>query len=157
MRNLINTVVGWLQHIPHGVIALLARIGIGATFWLSGQTKVEGLVLDPVGGQVQLGWPHISDSALELFRTEYKLPLLPPELAAPMAATAEHLLPLLLVLGLGTRFAALGLLGMTLVIEIFVYPDAWPTHATWAACLVYLAARGPGALSLDHLFWRQRR
>ena len=157
MRNLITTVVGWLERIPHGVIALLARIGIGATFWLSGQTKVEGLVLDPVGGQVQLGWPHISDSALELFRTEYKLPFLPPELAAPMAATAEHLLPLLLVLGLGTRFAALGLLGMTLVIEIFVYPDAWPTHATWAACLVYLAARGPGALSLDHLFRRQRR
>lgn len=156
MRTLITALVGWLERIPHGVIALLARIGIGATFWLSGQTKIEGLVLDPVGGQVQLGWPHISESALELFRSEYKLPFLPPELAAPMAATAEHLLPLLLVLGLGTRFAALGLLGMTLVIEIFVYPDAWPTHALWAACLVYLAARGAGALSLDHLFWRRR-
>ncbi len=157
MTNFINTIIAWLERIPHGFIALLARVGIGATFWLSGQTKIEGLVLDPIGRHVQLGWPHISEGALELFRSEYRLPFLPPELAAPMAATAEHILPLLLVLGLGTRFAALGLLGMTLVIEVFVYPDAWPTHAVWAACLVYLAARGPGALSLDHLFWRRRR
>lgn len=156
MDSLINRAIALLERIPHGLIALLARIGIGATFWLSGQTKIEGLVLDPVGGQVQLGWPHISEGALELFRSEYALPFLSPELAAPLAATAEHVLPLLLVLGLGTRFAALGLLGMTAVIEIFVYPDAWPTHATWAACLLYLVARGAGALSLDHLIRRRR-
>lgn len=59
-------------------IALLARIGLAFTFWLSGQTKIEGLVLDPLGLQVQWGWPHVSESALELFRSEYALPLLPP-------------------------------------------------------------------------------
>jgi len=72
-----------------------------------------------------------------------------------MAATAEHLFPLLLLLGLGTRFSALALLGMTLVIEVFVYPDAYPTHGTWAAVLLYLIARGPGVLSIDN--WLARR
>ena len=140
-----------LGRIPDDVIALLARAGIGATFWASGQTKIEGLVLDPIGGNVSLGLPHLAPSTIDLFRDEYALPLLPPELAAPLAATAEHVLPLLLVLGLATRLSAAALLGMTLVIQAFVYPDAWPTHATWAAALVFLLARGPGALSLDRL------
>ena len=146
-----------LERIPNALIALAARVGIGATFWLSGQTKIEGLVLDPVGLQAQFGWPRVSEGALELFRTEYALPLIPPELAAPLAAFSEHLFPLMLLLGFGTRYAALGLLGMTAVIEIFVYPDAWPTHAVWAACLLYLVARGGGAISLDHLLARRRR
>jgi putative oxidoreductase len=133
------------------VIAWLARIGLAFTFWLSGQTKIEGLVLDPIGLQMQWGWPHISESALELFRSEYALPLLPPEWAALMAATAEHVLPLLLILGLGTRLAALGLLGMTLVIEIFVYPLAFPVHALWAAAALFLIVHGAGRQSLDHL------
>ena len=90
-----------------------------------------------------------------LYRDEYKLPFVPPEIAAPMAATAEHLFPLLLLIGLGTRFSALALLGMTLVIEIFVYPDAYPTHGTWAAIFLFLMARGPGVLSVDH--WLTRR
>jgi putative oxidoreductase len=123
---------------------------------LSGQTKIEGLVLDPVGLDVKFGWPHVSEGALELFRSEYALPLIPPEIAATMAAFSEHLFPLLLVLGLGTRYAALALLGMTAVIEIFVYPDAWATHATWAAVLLYLAARGAGVVSLDYLLRRRR-
>lgn len=131
------------------VIAWLARIGLAFTFWLSGQTKIEGLALDPIGLQMQWGWPHLSESALELFRSEYALPLLPPEWAALLAATAEHVLPLMLILGLGTRLAALGLLGMTLVIEIFVYPLAFPTHALWAASAVFLIVHGPGRLSLD--------
>ncbi|WP_271679928.1 DoxX family protein [Thermomonas mangrovi] len=130
-------------------IALLARIGLAFTFWLSGQTKIEGLVLDPLGLQVQWGWPHVSESALELFRNEYALPLLPPDWAAWMAATAEHVLPLMLILGLGTRVAALGILGMTLVIQVFVYPLAFPTHALWAASALALLVHGGGRLALD--------
>ena len=130
-------------------IALLARIGLAFTFWLSGQTKIEGLVLDPLGLQVQWGWPHVSESALELFRNEYALPLLPPHWAALMAATAEHVLPLMLILGLGTRVAALGILGMTLVIQLFVYPLAFPTHALWAASALALLVHGGGRLALD--------
>lgn len=130
-------------------IALLARIGLAFTFWLSGQTKIEGLVLDPLGLQVQWGWPHISESALELFRSEYALPLVPPDWAALMAATAEHALPLMLILGLGTRVAALGVLGMTLVIQLFVYLLAFPTHALWAASALALLVHGGGRLALD--------
>jgi putative oxidoreductase len=90
-----------------------------------------------------------------LFQDEYKLPLIPPELAAPMAAFAEHLFPLLLLIGLGTRLSAFGLLGMTLVIQVFVYPGAYATHGTWAALLLYLISRGPGAFSIDHLIARR--
>ena len=157
MNALLDRFVELLNRIPASFLALLSRVGIAATFWLSGQTKVEGLVLDPIGLHAQLGWPHVSESALELFRSEYALPLLPPELAATMAAFSEHFFPLLLVLGLGTRFAALALLGMTAVIEVFVYPDAWPTHAVWATCLLYLVARGAGVVSLDHLLARGAR
>ncbi len=91
------------------------------------------------------------NTAVELFVEEYKLPLLPPELAAYMAVSIELTMPVLLVLGLATRAAALALLGMTAVIEVFVYPLAWPTHIQWAAILLVLLCRGPGKLSLDHL------
>ena len=157
MSTALRRLVDLLNRIPESLLALLARVGIGATFWLAGQSKVEGLVLDPIGLHAQLGWPRVSEGALELFRSEYALPLLPPELAAHLAAFSEHVLPLLLVLGLGTRFAALALLGMTAVIQAFVYPDAWPTHAVWAACLLYLVARGAGVASLDHLLARRSR
>jgi putative oxidoreductase len=157
MSKLILRCIAWLERIPHSLVALLARVGIGATFWLSGQTKIEGLVLDPIGLHAELGWPHVSAGEIELFRDEYALPLLSPEFAAPLAAFAEHFFPLLLVLGLGSRFAALALLGMTTVIEVFVYPDAWPTHATWAACLLLVAARGPGVVSIDHWLAQRRR
>lgn len=146
-----------LQQIPQSLIALLARLGIGATFWLSGQTKIEGLVLDPIGLSVQLGKPHVSESAIELFRSEYMVPILPPEFAATLAATAEHVFPLLLIIGLASRFSALALLGMTAVIQFFVYPEAWPTHSLWAAVLLYIAACGPGIFSLDHLISRRHR
>ena len=121
---------------PHSMLALVNRVAIAGIFWMSARTKVEG-------------WFTISDSAYALFRDEYKLPLLPPELAAQMATVAEHLFPVLLVLGLFTRLSALALLGMTLVIQVFVYPDAWPTHLSWAALMLYLAGRGAGSLSLD--------
>jgi putative oxidoreductase len=143
-----------LERIPHGLIAFLARFSIAAVFWNSGQTKVQGFVLDIVAGEWQLGWPRLADSAAALFRDEYRLPFIAPELAAPLAATAEHLFPVLLLVGLATRFSALALLGMTLVIQVFVYPGAYATHGTWAAVLLYLAARGPGAFSLDHLIAR---
>jgi putative oxidoreductase len=149
--HFLGRVIATMNGIPHWFIAALGRFSIAAVFWQSGQTKVEGLAIDLVSGQFQLGWPHLSASALELFRTDYKLPFIPPELAAPLAATAEHVFPILLLLGLATRFSALGLLGMTLVIEIFVYPDAYPTHGVWATVLLYLIARGGGCLSLDHL------
>jgi len=143
--------------LSHDAIAVLARVSMAATFWLSGQSKIEGLVLDPIGLQVQWGLPHVSAGALDLFRTEYRLPFLAPEWAAPMAAISEHVFPLLLVLGLASRFSALALLGMTAVIQVFVYPGAWPTHALWATCLLYLVARGPGRLSLDQLIARRWR
>jgi len=127
--------------LPETMLLLVARFGIAAVFFQSGRTKVEG-------------WLTITDSTHYLFETDYKLPFVPPELAAPMATYAEHLFPILLVLGLGTRFAALGLLGMTTVIEVFVYPDAWPTHLSWAAILLPLIAKGGGAISLDRLLRR---
>ncbi len=127
--------------LPETVLLLVARLGIAAVFFQSGRTKVEG-------------WLTITDSTYYLFETDYKLPFVPPHLAAHMATYCEHLFPILLVLGLGTRFAALGLLGMTTVIEVFVYPDAWPTHLSWAAILLPLIAKGGGALSLDRLLRR---
>ena len=139
-----------LERIPHTFVALVARFAIAAVFWNSGQTKVEGLVINFVSGEFQLGWPRLSDSAVDLFRDEYKLPFIPPEFAAPMAAAAEHIFPLLILAGLATRFSALALLVMTLIIQVFVYPGAYATHATWAAVLLYLMARGPGWFSVDH-------
>ncbi|WP_431475738.1 DoxX family protein [Massilia eburnea] len=127
--------------LPASVQLLAARLGIAAIFFLSGRTKVEG-------------WFTLKDSTVDLFRYEYMLPLVPPEVAAPLATFAEHALPLLLVAGLFTRFAALGLLAMTAVIEIFVYPQAWPTHLSWAALLLPLVAQGPGRYSLDYLWKR---
>lgn len=124
------------QLIPDAALLLLARLGIAAVFLQSGRTKVEGLLT-------------LTDGTYELFRTEYALPLISPVIAAHAATYSEHLFPILLVLGLFTRPAALALLGMTAVIEIFVYPDAWPTHLSWAALLLPLVVRGGGAWSLD--------
>jgi putative oxidoreductase len=124
--------------LPDDALLLLDRAAVAAIFFLSGRTKVEGL------------WT-IKPSTYELFRTEYALPLVPPEMAAHMATTAEHVFPLLLVLGLCTRGAAVGLLGMTAVIEVFVYPDAWPTHLSWAALLLPLVAKGGGRWALDRV------
>lgn len=132
-----NRLADGLQRLlPDALLYLLVRVGIASVFFLSGRTKVEGLL-------------SITPGTYELFRSEYALPLLPPELAAYLATYAEHLFPLLLVLGLATRLSALALLGMTLVIEVFVYPDAWSTHLSWAALLLVLVGRGAGAWSLD--------
>jgi len=142
---LADKVIAWMSAIPHSVIALIARLSIAMVFWQSGQTKIDG-------------W-RVTDSAIYLFENEYKLPLIDPTIAAHLAAFAEHFFPILLAVGFASRLSALALLGMTLVIEIFVYPDAWPTHGTWAACLLLIVARGPGIFSLDRLIarWFTRR
>lgn len=149
--SLVSRLHALFERVPESAVALLGRFSIAATFWNSGQTKIEGFVFNPVSGDVQLGWPRLSPSAVDLFRDEYRLPLLPPEFAAVMAAAAEHLLPLLLLLGLGTRLASLGLLVMTAVIQFLVYPGAYATHGLWAAVLLWLMLRGAGAVSLDRL------
>ena len=124
--------------IPEWPLALLLRLGVAVPFFLSGRTKVEGLLT-------------ITPSTRYLFAEEYRVPLLAPDLAAALATYAEHALPILLVIGLFTRPAAFGLLAMTLVIQIFVIPGGWPTHLLWAGPLVYLIARGPGGASLDRM------
>lgn len=131
-----------LARIPDAPVALLLRVFPALVFWQSGRTKVEG--------------GSIKDSTWFLFEHEYALPLIPPEMVAVIATVAEHLLPVLLVLGLCTRLSALGLLGMTAVIQIFVYPDAWMTHGLWAAMLLAVVARGAGRWSLDHLIGLER-
>ncbi|HWH89173.1 MAG TPA: DoxX family protein [Pseudomonas sp.] len=155
MNNIILRAIALLEKIPHSLIAFIARFSIAAVFWKSGQTKVEGLAIDLIDGTFELGWPRLADSTIPLFQSEYNLPLLSPEFAAHMAAFAEHVFALLILLGLATRFSALALLGMTLIIQLFVYPAAYPTHGTWAAVLLYLMATGPGRLSIDHLIARR--
>lgn len=134
-NRIADTLTNLIGHTP---LALIDRIGIAAIFFFSGRTKVDGFLT-------------VNDSAYALFRDEYKVPLIPPEIAAHIATYAEHLFPLLLVLGLFTRLSALALLGMTAVIQIFVYPDAWPTHLSWAGLLLYLVTHGAGKASLDNL------
>ena len=153
----IEPTIAWFGRIPHSLIALIGRFSIAAVFWKSGQTKIEGLAIDLIDGTFTLGIPKLSESAIALFQDEYRLPLIPPGLAAPMAAFAEHVFPILILLGLATRFSALALLGMTLVIQLFVYPGAYPTHGLWATVLLYLIAKGPGAFSIDHGIARRYR
>ena len=124
--------------LPAPVISLIIRVAIAAVFFLSGRTKVEGLL-------------DITDSTYSLFATEYQVPLIPSDIAAHLATYSEHLFPILIVLGLMTRVSALALLGMTLVIQIFVYPLGWPTHLLWGALLLYIVRFGAGPLSLDRL------
>lgn len=137
-RRPLERINWWRSGIPDGLIALLGRVSIAAVFWKSGQTKIEGLAIDLISGEFRLGWPRLAESALFLFENEYRLPLLPPALAALLAALAEHVFPILL------------LLGMTLTIQLFVYPDAYPTHGVWATVLLVLIARGAGPYSVDH-------
>ncbi len=137
MFALLNRLETHLARFPEGVLLLFVRIAAAQVFWFSGRSKVEG-------------WFTFRSDVVDLFRDEYRLPLITPELAAPLSAVAEHVLPLLLVLGLFSRFAALGLLVMTLVIQLFVYPDAWWTqHFLWMGLLLVVVVRGGGGISLD--------
>ena len=130
------------ERIPQSLISLVARVAVANVFWTSGQTKVDGFF-------------HISENTFYLFQEEYRVPLLPPDLAAYLSTIAEHVFPILLLIGLASRLSALALLGMTAVIQIFVYPSGWPEHILWATALLVIIARGPGSLSLDHLIWRK--
>jgi putative oxidoreductase len=130
----IERVIGWLERVPYSLLALPLRFAVATVFWNSGMTKLAN-------------W----DATLQLFEDEYNVPLLPPDLAAHLAAAIELTTPVLLVLGFLTRPAALVLLGMTTIIEVFVYPQAWPTHIQWAAMLLVLLCRGAGSFSVDHL------
>jgi putative oxidoreductase len=133
----LRRVRAWLEAVPYSLLALPLRFGVAWIFWNSAQVKL-------------INWQR----TIELFTDEYRVPLLPPEWAANMALSIEIAAPILLVLGLFTRAAVLVLLGMTAVIQTFVYPDAWPTHLQWSAMMLVLLCRGAGALSLDALLWR---
>lgn len=128
------------------VMLLFVRIALAGIFWRSGRTKVD-----------EGSWLSVSDTAIFLFEEEYKGVPLPPEFAAYMATYAEHLFPVLLVVGLFARLSALALLGMTMVIQIFVYPEAWwSVHMIWVALALVLIVRGGGSLSLDALLIRNK-
>lgn len=158
--NFIRKIARWLDAIPYSLIALFLRIVAAHPFFVSGQTKIEGPTLgrEIFGFDLSFQIPTAVRSAIfALFADEYKLPLISPTAAAYVASGLEFVLPLLLFLGLLTRLSAFILLAMTIVIQIFVYPDAWWTvHAYWMAILTVLIARGPGAISLDHLLFRRR-
>ncbi|MBD5770762.1 DoxX family protein [Marinomonas colpomeniae] len=143
------------RKIPESVILFVARFAIAAVFWKSGQTKIEGFSLDIIAMKMELGFPRLAETTGFLFEYEYNLPLIPPMIAAVLATLAEHLLPILILSGLFTRLAGFGIAMMTLVIQIFVYPDAYPTHATWLAIALLLMYRGAGSFSLDN--WLAKR
>lgn len=144
MTRLMAGFIALCENLPYWFLGLLGRLAIGLVFWNSGRTKVDGWNLF-----------QVNDKTLFLFQEEYKVPFLKPELAALMGQIAEHVFPALLFIGLATRFSALALFGMTLVIAIFVYPEAYVTHGLWAAVLLMLIKFGPGVISLDHLIARR--
>ncbi len=140
MINLVQRLIGYMTQLPYSLLALIGRLSVGLVFWNSARTKVQG-------------WDvfHVNENTLALFTDEYKLPIIPPYLAALMAQLAEHAFSILIIIGLATRFSALALVAMTLVIEIFVYPDAYVVHGTWIAILLMLVKFGAGSLSVDQL------
>ena len=136
--SLYRTAVCYLKAVPEGLLVLMARLSMGAFFIRAGQTKVDGDF-------------NLTSSAMYLFKEEYKVPVLPPEVAAYLAAGTEHIAGGLLFIGLATRLSATALFAMTLVIELFVYPLSWPDHLLWATALLLVLARGPGWLAADKL------
>jgi putative oxidoreductase len=132
--DLVRYCIVLANRIPVCIFEFLMRVAVGAAFFRSGLVKIQS-------------W----DSTIGLFRDEYKVPALPPELAAYMATTCELTMPVLLLLGFGTRFAAAAMMAQALVIQIFVYPENWPDHILWISILGYLIARGAGKLSVDYL------
>jgi putative oxidoreductase len=138
MTALIRTILSRLEAVPLSFNGLICRLAVAGVFWRSGETKVHDFFV-------------INDSTYDLFRDEYKVPVLPPETAAVLATISEHLFSALLVIGLASRLSAGALFGMTMVIEIFVYPESWPDHLMWSAALLFIILRGPGTVSVDHL------
>ena len=127
------------ERIPYSAVALGSRFALASMFWRSAQTKVNGF--------------SIREETFYLFQEEYKVPLLPPDLAAYFATIGEHAFSVLLLIGLASRLSALGLFGMTMVIQLFVFPDGWPEHILWISLQLLIISRGPGTISLDHLIW----
>jgi len=146
-----STLIDWLEagrrlaeRIPYSIVALVARLAVAAVFWRSAQTKIDGFF-------------EVKDSTFYLFTEKYKVPLLPPDLAAYLATYQELIGSVLLIIGLATRLTALAFIGMVAVIQTFVYPEGWPNHILWFALLLLIVARGPGVISLDHLIWRRAK
>jgi len=137
IAHLAGRAVEMLESVPLAVPQFVLRLGVALAFWRSGNVKIAS-------------W----HSTLQLFENEYNVPLLPPEIAAYLATTVELVTPILLLFGFATRLGAAAMLGMTLVIQIFVYPENYPDHLLWAGPLLYLILRGPGAFSVDHLIRR---
>ncbi len=132
-----RAVLAWLDQFPLAILQLAMRVGVGAVYWNAGLTKIAS-------------W----QTTVVLFRDEYRVPLLPPELAAYMATAVELTCPILLFLGLAARLATLPMLAQALVIQVFVYPEDWIEHLTWASMLLFILTRGPAANSLDRFFAR---
>lgn len=133
MMNLVEKSIALVERFPLSILQFLFRVTIAGVFWNAGQTKIASW------------FPTV-----QLFRDEYQVPILPPELAATIAATIELTCPVLLVLGLATRLATLPMLGMAFVIQVFVYSEFWLEHLTWATTLLFILTKGPGPISLDH-------
>ena len=129
------------ERIPYSVVALVPRFALASVFWRSGQTKVSGFA--------------IREETFFLFRDEYKVPLLPPDVAAYLATIGEHVFSVMLLVGLASRLSALGLFGMTMVIQLFVFPDGWPEHILWFALELLIVTRGPGVIAVDYLVWHR--
>lgn len=128
------------QRIPYSLVALVARFAVAAVFWRSALTKVDESF-------------QVKSTTFFLFKEEYKVPIIPPDIAAYLATYQELIGAVLLVIGLATRLTALSFIGMVAIIQVFVYPSGWPEHLLWFALLFLLVARGPGAISVDHLIW----
>jgi len=154
-RNIYVSLANWTTKLEP-LVLLLARLLVARVFWKSGLAKVQ--TLDVLG--IHLPTPVMQSGTYFLFRHEFfpHLPAWASHWAANLAALGELTLPLLLTFGLLARFGALGLLVMTLVIQIFVLPDAfWPTHAWWMTVLALILVRGPGAVSVDRLLGLERQ
>jgi len=142
LKNLLETGRRLAEGIPYSLVALVARLAVATVFWRSALTKVDEY------------W-QVKNTTFFLFKEEYKVPVIPPEIAAYLATYQELVGSILLVIGLATRLTALAFIGMVVVIQVFVYPSGWPEHLLWFALLFLLVARGPGAISVDHLIWRR--
>jgi putative oxidoreductase len=129
-----------LARFPLSIIQLAGRVGVGATFFKAGLLKYQS-------------W----EFTVKLFQDEYRVPLLDPAVAARIATVQELTIPILLFLGLATRLATVPLLGMIVVIQVFVYPNAYSDHLVWGSILILLLTRGPGMLSIDYLLDRHFR
>ncbi len=157
LTRILTTTTGIMSKIQICQLAILARFVMATIFWKSAMTKIafnaEGMAefsLTQIWHVITLNWT-VADSTYMLFEYEYDLPVIPFDWAANLTVAAEILLPIALIFGFLTRYAALSMFGMTLVIQIFVYPDLWTVHGLWAIALLVIMSKGGGRLSLDRV------